>query len=153
MSLNQQKKIHLKTLHELFNTEHYEGDDDFKYFKEIFKITGIPSQNQNPMKFVLNHIYENDDIDLLKRMLRTYDTIKEGTNFGFDYESDVLYNDHEFFRSDSSDDNDQRSSYEAEYGEEGTYYYYLYSKNFRHEFSEDAPFADDLFYCTSTEIK
>ena len=38
MSLNQQKKIHLKTLYELFITEHYEGDDDFKYFKEIFNL-------------------------------------------------------------------------------------------------------------------
>jgi hypothetical protein len=39
---------------------------------------------------------------------------------------------------------------EDEYGEEGTQYYYIYTKTQTHIFSEDRPFSDGVDYVKST---
>jgi len=153
MSLNPTPPSHLKTLYKIFITEDFEGDSNFiedykEEFEVIFKEIGNPLQNENPMKFILNHIYENDDFTLLKRMLSTCDTQKQGSNLGFDYDIDNC-DDYDFERGDWSEENDARDNCEDEYGEEGTDYYYIYSKNLSHVFSKQAPFGVDLDYSGS----
>ena len=141
---------YFKILCELFNAEYYDnyemsndnGDWTDETFQVIYKEIGISvASKTNPMEIILTHIYLNDSISLLERMLSTEETVGAKIHFGFDYEIDEVFT--EFVRGDWSDYPD------TDYGEEGHNYYEIHTKNYIHIFSKMMPFGEHFTLCGS----
>ena len=130
---------HLKILCEVFNTEWYVDCEFDEQFQIIYNEIGISvSPNTNPMEIILNHIYLDDNISLLKRMLgadETEDAIV------FDNDMDSAFTEFEIA--------DWVDFPETEYGLEGYNWYEIHTKNYIHTFKHMMPFRESLTLCKS----
>lgn len=152
---------YLDNLYKIFYADRYDDYDEIseKYiaereiFQKIYQTLGIATfLSGNPMKQLLNYIYLKDDIETLKRMLNTKDTIEAGDHFEFDYDIKPSYFD--FESEDTSDDGDELGGiYEEAYGKTGTNYYHVNTNKYLHIFSTSTPFSDGLFYHYSELIQ
>lgn len=114
----------LKKLHEILYSDNYDTDFEDEWF--IKKVNSINDQfklniplSKDSMRLIVDEIYNNDNLELLKFMI-----IDPG---GFDW--DEYSCEHDFERGDWFDDNEEHEIYEEEYGEEGTDYYIIETKN------------------------
>ena len=151
-----------KILCEIFGLEHYNdfdwGKDEYlsEQFQIVHKEIGVGIlPNTNPMEIILNHIYLQDDINILERMLKTEEAVDSGTSFGFDIDWDTGNSSYfrEFERGDWSDEGESREIFEYSYGESGTNYYEIQTKNLIHTFSHIMPFAEHFNFCGSEKKK
>ncbi|MDA9182534.1 hypothetical protein N9O51_05015 [Saprospiraceae bacterium] len=135
---------HLETLYTLFRVESFENDAD-ETLQKIIKDFGIPEiSSTNLMKYILDHIYQNDSINILKNMLG----IEGDGEYGMDADLDLVWAD--FERGDWSEEGEDRDNYEEMYGEEGYNYYNINTKKYLHEFQEMKPFSEGLQFVGST---
>jgi hypothetical protein len=114
----------LKKLHEILYSDNYESDiEDNWFIEEINNINNqfnlnFPISNDS-VKLIVEEIYNNDNVDLLSYVILG--------KYGFDWDENAC--EYEFERGDWFDDNEEHEYYEEQYGEEGTDYYSMETKN------------------------
>ena len=152
---------HLKILYEVFNAEGVDAEwrksDDFtvKHLQKIYNELGISLKPKtNPMEIILNHIYVNDNISLLARMLGAENDadnkeFEDGISNEFESEEFTSLCFSEFERGDWTEEGEARDQVEDTYGEEGYNYYEIHTKNYIHTFSHMMPFRENFTLCKS----
>ena len=114
----------LKQLHEILYSEDYDTDFEEEWFIE--EINDINTQfklnlpiSKDSFRLIVEEIYNNNNVELLN-----YIIIDPGR---FDW--DTYISEYSFERGDWFDDNEEHEELEEQYGEEGTDYYSIETKN------------------------
>ena len=136
----------IQTLRNALLVDNYDAQDfrDSEFINVFNQLCSLFDEqydtDQNPLEWLIGKIIEHDSVEALQLIF--------SENIGLQY--DIEYLDNYFEEGDWSEDNEGHEMMEDEYGEEGTQYYSIYTKNQIHTFSEDRPFSDGVDYVKST---
>jgi hypothetical protein len=135
----------IQTLRNAFLVDNYDAQDfqDIEFIENFNKLCSLFDDkydaDQNPLDWLIEKIIEHDSVEALKLIF--------SENIGLQY--DMEYLDNYFEEGDWFDKNEGYEIMADSYGEEGTQYYYIYTKTQTHTFSEDRPFPNGVDYVKS----
>lgn len=145
----------LQQLYKIFYIDPSENEslnqDDLDIYRPILSdLNLIEDALTHPLKLILNQVYQTDDIECLKRLINTTESIKSEVHYGID--CDLSFALYEFTPDEEVEKNEHYQMYADEYGEAGQNVYHIYTKNYLHAFFSDAPFSNGIQFEYSQKL-